>query len=69
MPNRSLIVTAALGLVARSIMPLPRLVMLAAQPMYVLSRPPFGIRAAQRAAGKTRNRARNKRAHRGGRHD
>lgn len=69
MLNRSLIVAAALGLVARQAMPMPQLASFTSQPLYVLPRPPFGIRAAKRAAAKANNRARNKRAHRGGRHD
>lgn len=69
--NRRFILAALFGLVARPAMAMPelKLASFSAQPSYVLSRPPFGIRATLRAAGKTRNRARNKRAHRGGRHD
>ena len=69
MLNRSLIVAAAFGLLARQTMPAPQLASFTTQPLYVLRRPPFGIRAAKRAAAKAHNRARNKRAHRGGRHD
>lgn len=69
--NRRIILAAMLGLVARPAMAMPelKLASFSSRPSYVLPRPPFGIRAAQRAAGKTRNRARNKHAHRGGRHD
>lgn len=69
MLNRSLIVAAALALVARQAMPVPKLASFTPQPLYVLPRPPFGVRAAKRAASKAHNRARNKRAHRGGRYD
>lgn len=65
--NRRIILAAMLGLVARPAMAMPdfQLASVSTRPTYVLSRPPFGIRAAQRSARKARNRQRARKAQRG----
>ena len=63
---RRVIQGAALAITMSAALPVGYLPSFTSSLAYILPRPPFGIRAAQRAARKNRNRARNKRAHRGG---